>query len=105
MMRTPRGLQPETARWWREIVRTYELEAHHLRLLEAACRAWDRASLARQVLEEQGMTYTGAEGQPRMRPEVQIERQSLLAFARLVRELGLDLAVPDTRPPRRDGTT
>jgi hypothetical protein len=36
-------LSTEIAAWWRDVVATYELESHHLRLLQLACEAWDRA--------------------------------------------------------------
>ena len=46
------------------------------------------------------MTYEDRFGAPRARPEVAIERDSRLAIARLVRELGLDVATPaNSRPP------
>jgi hypothetical protein len=52
-------------------------------------------------LDREGLTYE-QNGKSRTWPEVAVERDSWLSFARLVRELCLDLAPPeDTRPRRR----
>jgi hypothetical protein len=58
-------------------------------------------SAAREVLDKDGLTYTDRFGAPRARPEVAIERDSRIAFARLVRELALDVEAPPepSRPP------
>jgi phage terminase small subunit len=80
------------------VVQTYELEPHHLKLLLAACEAWDRREEARKALRKHGLTYIDRFGQPRARPEVAIERDSRIAFARLLRELDLE-GEPD--PTRR----
>lgn len=80
----------------------FELGDHHVRLLTLAAQAWDRAEEAREALAEHGTTYTDRFGQPRARPEVAIERDARLAFARLLRELDLDgEPAPAPRPPRR----
>ena len=94
----PVHLLPETANWWRQITKTYELEGHHLRLLQLACEAWDRVAAARAVLSEEGMVYHDRFGAPRARPECAIERNSMIAFARLLRELDLDVAPPASAP-------
>lgn len=86
----PRHLKPETAKWWREVAKEYDLQGHHERLLTAAGEAWDRQQQAREALAKHGTTYMDRFGQPRARPEVAIERDSRIAFARLVRELDLD---------------
>lgn len=99
----PSHLVAATADWWRLVVAEYELESHHLRLLQAACEAWDRSQQAREAMAVNGTTYNDRFGCPRSRPEVAIERDSRVAFARLVRELGLDIAPPDSRPNRRGG--
>ena len=88
----PDHLRPETARWFTEVCKTFDLESHHRRLLRLACEAWDAGQLAREALAEHGTVYIDRFDQPRARPEVGIERDSRTAFARLLRELGLDLS-------------
>ena len=97
----PDHLQPETGVWWHKVMSEFELEGHHERLLSMACQAWDRAELARQVLQSDGLTFRDRFDQPKARPEVGIERDSVIAFARLIRELDLDIGQPAerSRPP------
>lgn len=102
MKAAPMHLQKKTRQWWRQVMADYELEPHHVRLLTLAAEAWDRCQQAREILDREGLTYDDRFGCPRSRPEVAIERDSRIAFARMVRELALDLeppAEPD-RPPR-----
>ena len=100
-MTAPKHLAPDTRKWWRSVTESYELEPHHVRLLTLASQAWDRAEEAREALAESGIVYEDRFGQPRARPEVGIERDNRLAFARLLRELDLDVAPPASaaRPP------
>jgi len=88
--RAPGHLSASTAAWWRAVVAGYALEPHHAMLLTLAGEAWDRSVEAREALAVCGLTFTDRFGQPHARPEVAIERDSRLAFARLVRELDLD---------------
>ena len=102
--RAPRHLGKATRVWWRSVGGDYQLEPHHLRLLTLAAEAWDRCEEARKALVTHGMTYEDRFGQPRARPEIAIERDSRVAFARLVRELGLDVHEPaESRPPTIGG--
>lgn len=91
----PSHLQPATKKWWVQVNRDFELSDHHRRLLSLAAESWDRGQQARAILARDGLTYMDRFGQPRSRPEVAIERDSRIAFARLVRELRLD----DDPPP------
>jgi phage terminase small subunit len=87
------------------VLSDYVLESHHVRLLVLACETWDRGQDARQALAEHGTTYVDRFGQPRARPEVAIERDARIAFARLVRELALDVEEPgDAKPPTIRGS-
>ena len=88
----PAHLRVSTKKWWKTIVETFELESHHLRLLQAACESWDRMQAARAVLDRDGVSWTDRFGAPRARPEVAVERDAKVSFARLVRELNLDSA-------------
>ncbi|MGM4892314.1 P27 family phage terminase small subunit [Tardiphaga sp. 839_C3_N1_4] len=96
----PAHLRPETAKWFASVVADYDLDSHHLKLLALASEAWDRCTQAREAIAQHGMTYTDRFDAPRARPEVAIERDSRTGFARIVRELGLDVSPPsETRPP------
>lgn len=89
----PPHLSSSSAEWWRTTLQAYVLEAHHLRLLQLACEAWDRCQQAREVLQDEGLTVQNEAG-IKPHPCIAIERDSRLAVARLVRELDLD-----TEPP------
>jgi len=92
--RAPQHLKPATRRWWASVVAEYELEDHHIRLLTLAGESWDRCVEARVAIAEHGLTFVDGRGSPKARPEVGIERDSRIAFARLLRELGLDVQPP-----------
>jgi phage terminase small subunit len=97
----PAHLAGATAAWWLEVVTTWELDAHHVRLLTLAAESFDRAVQAREILSRKGITFKDRFGQPKPRPEVAIERDSRTAFARLLRELDLDVDGPreESRAP------
>jgi phage terminase small subunit len=98
----PAHLREPTKRWWRSVVKDYDLAPHHTRLLTAAAESWDRLQQAREALAKYGLTYDDPKsGAPRSRPEIAVERDSRIAFARLLRELDLDgEPEPTSRPPR-----
>jgi P27 family predicted phage terminase small subunit len=96
----PNHLSPAMQEWWRAVVRDYDLDAHHQRLLEAAADAWDRMTQARDVLTDEGLTVTTKHG-CKKHPACDVERDSRLAFARLLRELDLDAESPSERPEWR----
>ena len=98
-MKAPPHLRPPTRKWFDQVLDGYELEPHHVRLLQLAAESWDRAEQARQALAELGLTFTDRFGCPRSRPEIAVERDSRIAFARLIRELDLDVEPPLS--PRR----
>lgn len=89
-MKPPKHLRPATRKWFAAVLADFDLEDHHVRLLTLAGEAWDRGQAAREFIDANGMTFTDRFGQPKARPEVAIERDSRIGFARLVRELALD---------------
>jgi hypothetical protein len=75
-------------------------EGHHAELLVQAAEALDRCEEARAILDEKGITCDDRYGVPKLRPEVSVERDQRLAFARVLRELALDAAIEEAaRPP------
>jgi len=93
----PAHLSASAQQWWQATVDRFELEEHHLRLLQLACEGWDRAQTARELLDREGLTIPGREGGIRPHPAVAIERDARLAVARLVRELDLDVGPPPSQ--------
>jgi hypothetical protein len=93
-------LRPETAEWIAGVGRAYMFVPHHSRLLVLAGEAWDRCLEAREQLAKDGTYMKDRFGQLRAHPAVAVERDSRLAFARLVRELDLD-GEPLPAPRRR----
>ncbi|MDB5575860.1 MAG: hypothetical protein JWR80_1036 [Bradyrhizobium sp.] len=97
----PEHLQPATAKWFSSVLKDFDLEPHHVRLLTLAGEAWDRGAAAREIVDRDGMTFNDRFGQPKPRPEIGIERDSRIGFARLLRELALDIEAPAEARPRR----
>ena len=97
----PKHLKPETRAWWKQVTADFALELHHLRLLQAACEAWDRLQQARETLAADGIVFKDDRGNIRAHPAVAIEKDARTGFARLLRELDLDIDAPpqSRRPP------
>lgn len=100
--KAPKHLEKSTQKWVKSVLGDFDLDEHHHKLLVLAAESWDRAVAARTIIDRDGMTYTDRFGQPKVRPEIGIERDSRISFARLLRELALDgVDAPETpRMPR-----
>lgn len=97
----PKHLTAATQRWFEEVLEAYVMDSHHVRLLTLACEAWDQKEQARAATAKHGLTFED-KGRIKMRPEVLIEQRARTQFAKLVRELNLDLEGPReeySRPP------
>lgn len=99
--KAPRHLKAATRAWWEAVVSDWQLEEHHIRLLTLAGEAWDRCQQARELIAKEGLTVPTKAGGPRLHPAVRVEQDARIAFARLIRELDLDLSAPsaESRPP------
>jgi len=88
-MKAPAHLRAATQRWFTEMSGLYAMEPQHVELLVLAAEARDRAEQARARIAKDGAYVEGRYGL-RAHPAIAVERDSRLAFARLVRELGLE---------------
>ncbi|MDU0343703.1 hypothetical protein [Bosea rubneri] len=88
--RVPKHLRKPTKSWVKSVLSDFDLEEHHFKLLISAAESWDRITAAREIIDAQGMTYQDRFDQPKARPEIAIERDNKVVFARLLRELSLD---------------
>jgi len=93
-VKVPEHLRPASKAWFRQVMRNYELEPHHIRLLTLACEAFERAEDAQKTLGKEGLIYLDRFGSPHPRPEVKIKEQAEIIFARLLRDLALDVEPP-----------
>ena len=97
-LKVPTHLKPKTKKWWLSVLKEYELEAHHIKILTLAAEAWDRGQEARETIKREGTYYHDRFGCPKTHPAVAVERDSRISFARLLRELALDVEPPGNTP-------
>jgi len=97
-MNTPSHLKAPGKRLWSSVVGDYDVDPPGLELLRLAAEALDRADEARHAVEKDGPYVPDRFGNIRPHPGLAVERDSRLAAARLIRQLGL-LDVPDNRQP------
>src|SRR5947209_3483630 len=101
----PDHLSKRSKAWWREMVKTYELDDPPAKeLLRRAAEAMDCADRARAQVEQDGPTFRTRYGEIRPHPAVAMERDARIAIARLLRELRV-LDAPDDPRPGRLGRT
>ena len=97
----PSHLTKSTRGFWLTVVSTNNLDPHRVRLLTLGCEALDRCVAARELVTRDGLVVNGREGGMRPHPAIAIERDSRLAFVRIMRELGLDAGDKPRRAPGR----
>jgi len=101
--RSPAGLGAAGKAYWKSVQTGFEVEDHHVEILESACRQLDRAASARESIEKLGVTILDRFNVIKPNPCIEIERQAHSTFLKLSRELGLDAVVPESRGARRAG--
>jgi hypothetical protein len=88
----PAHLADEEATLFAQIVRAYGLRDEvSLRILEEACASLQRARMARETIDREGMTFPDAKGNPKMHPACVVERDSRAAALAAFRQLNLEL--------------
>lgn len=102
MKQAPKNLSKESAKFWNDILKIYEMQPHHEKILEAACGEWDTVIESRAAIKREGAFFKDRFGQVKAHPAIQVEQKSKNLFRLLVRELGFDLQAPeDSRLPRQ----
>lgn len=99
--KAPSHLSKSAITWWNEVVSRWVLEPHHIKVLQAACEAWDRMQQARRIIDKHGILIQNRYGNLTANPAVAIEKDSRTAFLRAVRELDLDIDPPSDAPRLR----
>lgn len=98
----PEHLATATKKWFREVLEQYDLEPHHVKLLTLAAEAWDRSVEAEKAIRKFGVLYKDPHSdKPKVNPAIKVKEQAEIIFARLLRELNLDIEPPKSpgRPP------
>lgn len=72
----------------------YELDEHHVRLLTMACESWDINERARAEIVLHGILVKNDRGNLCVNPAVSVAQNAKIGFARIIRELDLDVAPP-----------
>jgi phage terminase small subunit len=93
--RPPANLSREAREVWTATCREFDLEAHHLAILRAACRELSRAEEAETIVGRDGLILKTPRGDSKPHPAAGVARNARIAAARLLRELALD----ETRNP------
>jgi len=100
--KAPSHLEKAGKSFWRRIMAEFAVQdPHHLELLTQACRCLDRIEQARSEVATAGAYYQDRFFQPKPHPGLAVERDQRVLFCRLLREMALDIAPPESRPPAR----
>ncbi|HPS56180.1 MAG TPA: P27 family phage terminase small subunit [Sedimentisphaerales bacterium] len=99
-IKAPSHLSKQAKDFFKQVLADYCLEDHHLKLLRLACEAWDEKEIARLIIKKEGMVFTDKFGQFKANPAVKIQNDARICFARLLREMQLDICPEEARLPR-----
>lgn len=102
-IKVPKELSKNSKQFFNSILKEYELESHHIKILTEACHALDRLQEAQKQIKKHGSYYMDRFKKPKTSPFVEVEAKYMVIFKNLIRELGLDLEPPKEpgRPPRQ----
>ena len=82
--------------FWRVVTKGWELEPHHIRLLQIACESWDRAIEARETVTGSKPYFTDRNLNIKAHPGIAVEQTARKQFIAALREIGLDVKAPDS---------
>jgi phage terminase small subunit len=101
--RPPKYLKAPGKVFYLQVNKEYLFEsAQDLERLVMACECLDTINSARSEIQKAGEFFIDRWGQPRAHPGFTIIRDQKALFIRIIRELGLDLEIPEAaRPPAK----
>jgi P27 family predicted phage terminase small subunit len=71
-IKPPSHLSTASKKWFSNVLADFDLEESDRKLLTLAAESWDRATLARETIAKEGLTYTDRLGNIRKHPAVTI---------------------------------
>jgi phage terminase small subunit len=100
--KAPPGLQKDGRWFWHRSMDEREFsECHDIKRLEMGARTLDEIMADQETLGMEGRFTTDRWGRRIPHPALKTLQENRILFLRIVRELGLDLTIPDSRPPRQ----
>ena len=97
-VRPPKNLSSAVKKLWRKILEEYEItDGAGLQILEEALQALDRAREARERIDCDGMMILDRFGAEKVHPLLKIEHMNRAAFLAGIKQLNLDIELPDNR--------
>lgn len=101
-MKIPQDLKKHGRAFWQAVQADYSMqEAHDLERLKMAARCLDDIAAAEEQIEKDGAFVRDRYGQVKEHPAGKVVREHRALFIRIIRELALDIDMPDSRPPRQ----
>jgi phage terminase small subunit len=100
--RAPKELQKAGKKFWKQAHEELEFdEIQDLERLKMACRCLDEIANDEEVILAEGRFIKDRFEQVREHPAAKSIRDNKILFCRILRELNIDLAPAETRPPRK----
>ena len=93
--RPPQNLGADGRRIFRTVAREFILSPSELALLEQAAHAYEHATAAWRTLADEGAVIADRYGSPKQHPAVATANQMAQLVARLLKQLGVELADED----------
>lgn len=101
-MKTPKTLGKAGKKFWKTVLEEFTLsDAHDLERLQMACSCLDSINAAQGQIEQDGAFIADRYGAVKEHPAGKVVRENKVIFCRIVREMALDIEVPESRLPRR----
>lgn len=87
-------LSDEAANWLQFLEVRFDLEPHERMLATQAAQVWDEISEVKAVIAKEGFTTKTTRGGRKSNPATAVLRDLRLLFAKLVKQLDLDVELP-----------